>query len=100
MKRTDKIKMLFNNRKLLKKYEELEGVVKYQNEVIESLNLELRENAIANDTKLLIARKQELEGLLDHYHVQKREYKEEIKELKETIVKLKEEIHDLKHKKA
>ena len=100
MKKFRKVKMLFSNVKLLSEIEELESIIKKQSEIIEGLNLEIRENEIATDTQLLIARKQELEGLIDHYHVQKREYKEEIKELKETIVKLKEEIHDLKHKKA
>ena len=100
MKKFKKIKLLFNNKKLLKEYEELEELVKTQKEIIESLNLEIRENAISTDTQLLIARKQELEGLLDHYHIQKKEYKQEIKELKETVVKLKDEIRNLKHKQA
>lgn len=100
MKKIKIIRLLFNNAKLIKEYEELEDIVQTQGDVIEDLNQELREYELFTETDLLIARKKELEGLVDHYHVQQKEYRKKIIKLQETIAKLKEEIYLLKTNKA
>lgn len=97
MKKVEKIKLLFNDFKLLNKIEELEDIINKQKDVIENLNQELREYELFTDQNQLIARKNDLEYLLNHYHIQKREYKEEIKKLKLKIIELKDENLKLKN---
>lgn len=93
-----KIKYLLNNKKLLEELEESKEIIKQQNDLITQLNQDLRDYEQFPEKDDLIARKKDLENLIDHYHQQKKEFREEIKQLKSKIIELKETIQKLKNK--
>ena len=96
MKFIKKISLLFNNAKLIKEYEDIHNILKLKDDLIAEQAESLKEYEIFTEQYNLLARIRDYEGLLEHYHIQKREYKTEIIQLKQDKIKLKQEIAELK----